>query len=113
MPSYNQRSETITFLAAETTKTSSLPFADYGLPFTHLKLVKSGGATAMTVVIGVGSTGGVWIKVTEAGAETLLVTALLDGVVETSAAGLCVRVAAGTFLATAALVDGTYFLVVN
>lgn len=107
-----QRSETIVFAAAETTKTTTLPFADFGLPFTHLKLVKSGGATAMTVVIGAG-VGGVWVDVTEAGAETLLVTALLDGVVATHAAGLCARVPAGTFVATTALTDGTYFLVLG
>ena len=77
-----------------------------GLPFDSLNFTKSGTATLMTVDIHFTVNGGV-IEVTEAGAETLSVTATSDG---NSLGNILVVNSSGTIVAASALTDGTYYL---
>lgn len=108
---FRQQAETLAFAAADTVKLSQLIYSRFGFPFTHLRFTKSGAATAATVVISAGISGKVFLSITEAGAETFLVEALLDGVVAVPTLWHdMAQVAAATNITGAALVDGDYVM---
>lgn len=77
-----------------------------GLPFDSLNFTKSGTATLMTVDVHFTVNGGV-IVVTEAGAETLNITATSDG---NPLGDILVLDSSGTITAAATLAAGTYYL---
>lgn len=106
---FNSQSETITFAAANTVKISSILFARLGFPFSALRFTKSAGVTAMVLTLSAGVGNMVFLDVTEGGAETLLVEALIDGNLATPTLWHdLTQVAAATNITGAALVDGAY-----
>lgn len=76
------------------------------LPFDSLNFTKSGTVTLMTVDIHFVVGGGI-IVITEAGAETLAITATSNG---NSLGNILVRNSAGTIASATALAAGTYYL---
>lgn len=81
----------------------------YGLPFNKLKVTKSAATESATFRLAISGVGPALFKITGLGSETMALTALIDGTVETDALGVIST--AGVFSQASALGNGTYWIV--
>jgi hypothetical protein len=81
----------------------------YGLPYTKLKVTKSASTESATFRLAINGTGPAMFHITGLSSETMAVTALIDGTVETAALGVIST--AGVFSQASALGNGSYWLV--
>lgn len=61
----NGLAESIKFEASDLVKTTTLPFADMGYPFTGIRFAKSAGAVAYTIHVSAANSGGGVLMVLE------------------------------------------------
>jgi hypothetical protein len=99
----------LTYTSTAAALATTADISSYGLPFSKLKFTKSASSENATVRLAINGAGAVMFIISGLTAETIAVTALIDGTNETAALGVINT--AGTFSQASALGNGTYWLV--